>query len=99
MARTRRDDLEVCMEILEILLTSLEPVPITELALNVRLKHQKAKQLLNSMEAVKWITSEVSMLDDNRFKDLYKILPEGINVLKLYSSKLESLFKELQKIE
>jgi predicted transcriptional regulator len=96
LVRTRRDDLEVCMEILEHLISLIEPISITELSLNVRIKHQKAKQLLDSMEKVDWITSTTSMREDLRFKDLYEILPEGSKVLKLYYDNLENLFKQLQ---
>jgi predicted transcriptional regulator len=96
LVRSRRDDLEVCMEILEHLVSLDEPVSITELAFNVRVKHQKAKNLLDSMEKVNWITSSTSMREDLRFKDLYEILPEGLKVLKIYFENLENLFKQLQ---
>lgn len=97
LVRTRRDDLEVCMEILEILITTTRPISITEIATDVRVKHQKAKQLLESMEKVNWIVSNTSMQDDLRFKDNFEISDEGMNILKIYYERIEGIFKELEK--
>ena len=83
------------MEILEILTTSFDPISITELATSVRVKHQKAKHLLESMENVKWIEAITSMREDLRYKVIFKILPEGINVLKVYYERIEQFFKDL----
>jgi predicted transcriptional regulator len=85
------------MEILEILITTTKSISITEIATNVRVKHQKAKQLLESMERINWIISNTSMQDDLRFKDDFEISEEGTNVLKIYYDKIEQIFQELEK--
>lgn len=83
------------MEILEILVESFEPKSITDLSTSVRVKHQKAKSLLESMVNVEWIESITSMREDLRYKVLYKILPEGNNILKVYYERIEQLFNDL----
>ena len=95
MARSRRDDLEICMEILEILLTNDQPVSITEIAQKVGLRHQKAKILLDSMEKAHWITTTFANTDDLRFKYCYIILQEGNKIISFYHQRLEKLFRFL----
>lgn len=91
MARSRRDDLEICMEILEFIVTNID-LSITDIAQYVRVKHAKAKQLLESMERSNWIRGIMSTSSDLRYKAFYEILPEGIDVLKLYEEQLKKLF-------
>ena len=92
MARSRRDDFEICMEILELLYSSADNISITDILQHTRIKHTKAKQLLNSMEQSHWIEPVLSTNPDLRYKDFYKILPEGIDVLAIYHEKLKNIF-------
>ena len=92
MPRSRRDDLEICMEVLEFILTKNTELSITDIAQYVRVKHGKAKQLLESMERSSWINSTMSTSSDLRYKSFYEILPEGVEVLNLYEEQLKKLF-------
>ena len=95
MPRSRRDDIEICMEILELLVTSNKEISITDILLHTRIKHIKAKKLLESMERSCWIHSHLSTNPDLRYKAIFKILPEGFEVLSLYQEKLRMLFSYL----
>ena len=95
MPRSRRDDIEICMEILELIVASVQDISITDILFHTRIKHIKAKQLLESMEHSSWITPQISTNPDLRFKSVYKILPEGEEVLIVYKEKLRKLFSFL----
>lgn len=95
MPRSRRDDIEICMEILELVVTSNRDISITDILSYTRIKHIKAKQLLESMEQSNWIIEELSTNPDLRFKYVYHILPEGEEVLTIYLEKLKKLFSFL----
>ena len=95
MPRSRRDDIEICMEILELIVTGMSDISITDILFHTRIKHIKAKQLLESMEQSHWIEPCLSTNPDLRFKYIYKILPEGEEVLTVYKEKLRKLFSFL----
>ena len=95
MPRSRRDDIEICMEILELLVTSNKDISISDILFHTRIKHIKAKQLIDSMERSCWIQSHLSTNPDLRYKSVFKILPEGFEVLSLYQEKLRMLFSYL----
>ena len=94
MPRSRRDDLEICMEILELLYNS-NNISITDILQHTRIKHVKAKQLIDSMEKSLWIESVFSKNSDLRIKNHYLILPSGLEILSVYYEKLQKLFSFL----
>jgi DNA-binding MarR family transcriptional regulator len=87
----RRDDIEICMEILDLLLENNQ-VTISEIISYTRIKHSKAKQLLETMEKSQWIELRGSFSDDQRFKNIFFILPEGETVIKYYKDNLKKFF-------
>ena len=95
MPRSRRDDIEICMEILELLTMSLKDITISDILQHTRTKHIKAKQLLESMEKSTWIESCISTNSDLRYKDVFRITQNGEDVLSLYKEKLYKLFSFL----
>lgn len=95
MVRSRRDEFEICMEILEILAFTLDPVPITELIRKVGIKHIKARKLLVGMQELHWIREVPSHSEDQRFGRLYNIDEEGEEILTIYIKKIKELFQQL----
>ena len=89
----RRDDIEICMEILDLL--QEKPVTISEIISYTRIKHSKAKQLLETMEKSGWIETRGSFYDDQRYKSFFYILEEGEKVIKFYKENLKILFSFL----
>jgi DNA-binding PadR family transcriptional regulator len=85
------------MEILELITSSFHDISITDIMHHTRIKHSKAKQLLESMEASHWIESKFSKNQDLRYKDVFIILNDGEEVLHVYQEKLLKLFSFLAK--
>jgi len=90
----RRDDIEICMEILDLL--QEKSVTISEIISFTRIKHSKAKQLLETMEKSGWIEPRGSFNDDQRYKNFFYILEEGEKVIKFYKDNLKILFSFLE---
>ena len=92
----RRDDIEICMEILDLLLEKPGQVTISEIISYTRIKHSKAKQLLETMEKSFWIEPRGSFYDDQRYKNFFYILEEGEKVIRFYKENLKILFSFLE---
>lgn len=92
----RRDDIEIAMEILDLLQEKSGQVTISEIISCSRIKHSKAKQLLETMEKSGWIEPRSSFHDDQRFKDFFYILEEGEKIIKFYKENLRILFSFLE---
>jgi predicted transcriptional regulator len=97
LVRLRRDEFEICMEILEVLSLSSEPMSITELMRKVGIKHIKAKKILKSMCDVGWINESLSESLDQRFGSLFTIDSKGSDILNVYLQKIRELFIQLGK--
>lgn len=93
----RRDDIEICMEILDLLLERPGQVTISEIISYSRIKHSKAKQLLETMESSGWIEPRGSFFDDQRYKNFFFILEEGEKIIKFYKENMKILFSFLDK--
>lgn len=92
----RRDDIEICMEILDLLQEKPGQVTISEIISYTRIKHSKAKQLLETMEKSGWIEPRGSFYDDQRYKNFFFILEEGEKVIQFYKEKMQILFTFLE---
>ena len=92
----RRDDIEICMEILDLLLEKSGQVTISEIISLSRIKHSKAKQLLDTMQKSGWIEPRGSFSDDQRYKDFFFLLEEGEKILNFYKENMRILFSFLE---
>ena len=93
----RRDDIEICMEILDLLQDRPGQVTISEIISFSRIKHSKAKQLLETMEKSGWISqSNYSYIDDQRYKNFFYIQEEGQKNIKFYKENMKVLISFLE---
>ena len=92
----RRDDIEICMEILDLLIEKIDSISITDVISHTRIKHTKAKQILDSMEKSNWIEQNQSFHDDQRYKSFYRLLPEGERIIFYYKENIQKIFNFLE---
>jgi predicted transcriptional regulator len=85
------------MEILEVLLLSPTPLPITIVLRKVGIKHIKAKKLLESMVQIEWIATSFSDSKDDRFGDLFSLTKKGKEILSIYQKQIREFFFQLGK--
>lgn len=97
LVRSRRDEFQICMEILEVLSLSSAPLPITMILRKVGIKHIKAKQVLESMIQTEWIMTAFSNSNDDRFGDLFSLTKKGREILGIYQERIREIFLQLGK--